>query len=319
MSKYCDERCLNYRVVAAGKEMVHYYAQNEQIILPHNITALWRQDPDGRYTFMETRPLVLRVMLGQTTRNQMVFTIGPGYVRSGITSTIHNKLMNDETFTLKEGPYAYHQRQVSFRTGATNSVRDRLNSVFSAPDCCIPAGFMLHVLCRAGNSGIYTVHNPSGDDCTVLMVTDATLHFFTARTPVSSCSDFIDFAEACAQDDAKTLQKNYIEVLDMKVEAVIKEHPDFLLDLPKQGTRQQQNVVPTFIACMQPKAEHVIPPPFDSTTVRELRHMQTIMFDELYAGQTDRCVMDKETMCPEIEWSSDIIKTEEIDWGEFYN
>ena len=318
MSKYCDVRCLTYRVLAANKEVVHYYAKKDQTILSHDITALWRQTTDGQYEFMQTRPLVLRMMLGQTMRNQMVFTIGPKYVLSGVTSTIHNKSMNDETFTLNEGPYAYHQRQVSFRTAAMNSVRDRMDRFFSAPDCRIPAETtMLHVLCRAGNCGIYTVHNPAGDDPTVLMMTDAALHFFTARTPVSSCSDFIDFAEACAQDDVKTLQKNYIEVFDMKVEAVIKEHPDFLLDLPKKGSARQQYVVPTFIACMQPKAEHILPPPFDSTTVRELRDMQTLMFDELYADQTDNMCLDP--VNSETEFMSDILQENEIDWQQYFD
>ena len=315
MSKYVDAACLSYQVLARPREVLHKYTMYNNPVLPHDVTALWRRTMDGEYEYMPIRPLIGRVMPGQTKRNQMAFTIGSSYDRTGVAFDIDSKPVNDETFTLTEGPYAYHQRQVSFRTQANQSVGDRICSAFIG---CNATDIMLHVLCKAGMSGRYSVHSKdTANDCDVLMMTDATLHFFTARTPVSSCSDFIEFAEACAQDDTKTLYKNYTEVFEMKVDAVIKEHPEFIVNYPVLGGSREKCSVPTFIACMQPKAEHILPAPFDSTTVHELRHMQTKMFDELYALQTDNMCLDP--VNSETEFMSDILQEKEIDWQQYFD
>ena len=329
MSKYVDAACLSYQVLSRPREVLHKYTMHQMSnpwhdgrrsmysnpALPHDVTALWRRTMDGEYEYMPIRPLIGRVMPGQTKRNQMAFTIGMSYKRTGVAFDIDSKPVNDETFMLTEGPYAYYQRQVSFRTQAHQSVGNRICSAFIG---CNATNIMLHVLCKAGMSGRYSVHSTdAANDCDVLMMTDATLHFFTARTPVSSCSDFIEFAEACAQDDTKTLYKNYTEVFEMKVDAVIKEHPEMIVNFPVMGGTRARCSVPTFIACMQPKAEHILPAPLDSTTVHELRHIQTKMFDELYALQTDNMCLDP--VNSETEFMSDILQEKEIDWQQFFD
>ena len=133
MSKYVDVACLSYEVLARPREVLHKYTMHQMSshdgrrsmysnpALPHDVTALWRQNMDGEYEYMPIRPLVGRVMPDQTKRNQMAFTIGMSYKRTGVAFDIDSKPVNDETFMLTEGPYAYYQRQVSFRTQANQS------------------------------------------------------------------------------------------------------------------------------------------------------------------------------------------------------